>query len=258
MSREVRRVPLDFDFPTGQTWTGYLRPADLRLPACPDCHGHGETAARQWLHAIARLILMLGEDVHEAQTRGRHLHPYLANMESRPYAFTGPERDRLVTPRPSVDALELSTGLAGRPPSGPFGHDSCDAWVTTQKIVETAGLPETWGTCATCNGEGEVATPEQREAHDAWTPTDPPTGDAYQLWQTVSEGGPVSPPFAAPEELADWIIASGKDLHGARTPRDHLVRRVAAEGSSFGSFVGTPDGIVSGVEAAATAEGGAS
>ena len=28
MSREVRRVPLDFDFPLGKTWTGYLLPDD--------------------------------------------------------------------------------------------------------------------------------------------------------------------------------------------------------------------------------------
>lgn len=31
-----------------------------------------------------------------------------------------------------------------------------------------------------------------------------PTGDGWQLWQTVSDG-PVSPVFATPEELIDWM-----------------------------------------------------
>jgi hypothetical protein len=32
----------------------------------------------------------------------------------------------------------------------------------------------------------------------------PPTGEGWQLWQTVSDG-PISPVFATPEELIDWM-----------------------------------------------------
>lgn len=33
---------------------------------------------------------------------------------------------------------------------------------------------------------------------------DPPIGDGYQLWETTTEGSPISPVFSSPEELAEW------------------------------------------------------
>lgn len=33
---------------------------------------------------------------------------------------------------------------------------------------------------------------------------EPPTGDGYQLWETTSEGSPISPIFTTIEELAEW------------------------------------------------------
>ncbi len=34
---------------------------------------------------------------------------------------------------------------------------------------------------------------------------EPPAGRGWQMWQTVSQGGPVSPVFARPQHLAQWI-----------------------------------------------------
>ena len=46
--------------------------------------------------------------------------------------------------------------------------------------------------------------------------SDPPDGPAYQVWETVSNGSPVSPPFLAPEDLARWMVehdnSSTKDV----------------------------------------------
>lgn len=33
---------------------------------------------------------------------------------------------------------------------------------------------------------------------------DPPEGEGWQLWETTTEGAPVSPVFRTPEELAEW------------------------------------------------------
>lgn len=33
---------------------------------------------------------------------------------------------------------------------------------------------------------------------------DPPMGDGYQLWETTTEGSPISPVFVTLEELAEW------------------------------------------------------
>lgn len=58
-------------------------------------------------------------------------------------------------------------------------------------------------TCATCGGEGSSFRDEaHRLAYDAWAPTEPPAGDGWQLWETVSEGSPITPVFATAEELA--------------------------------------------------------
>ena len=34
----------------------------------------------------------------------------------------------------------------------------------------------------------------------------PPEGPAYQVWETVSSGSPISPPFLTPEDLARWMV----------------------------------------------------
>lgn len=84
-----------------------------------------------------------------------------------------------------------------------FGHDSINAHVVIKARCEREGLPLT---CATCGGEGSFeAYPGQREEAEAWERTDPPEGEGWQLWQTVSEGSPISPVFATPEELARWM-----------------------------------------------------
>ena len=40
----------------------------------------------------------------------------------------------------------------------------------------------------------------------------------FQLWETVSEGTPVSPPFATKEELADYLAEHGDGGWGASRP----------------------------------------
>ena len=60
---------------------------------------------------------------------------------------------------------------------------------------------------------------------------DPPEGDGWQLWQTVS-GGPISPVFATPEELIDWMCVPVKPVRRAgpwaqgwdREVAEHFVR----------------------------------
>lgn len=34
----------------------------------------------------------------------------------------------------------------------------------------------------------------------------PPEGPSYQLWNTTTEGHPMSPPFEKPEDLARWLV----------------------------------------------------
>ena len=45
----------------------------------------------------------------------------------------------------------------------------------------------------------------------------PPLGDGYQLWETTSEGSPMSPVFETPEELAEWLEATEASSFGPMT-----------------------------------------
>ena len=53
-----------------------------------------------------------------------------------------------------------------------------------------------------CEGNGD--DPQKRASAEAWRPTEPPKGEGFQLWETLSEGSPVSPVFKTADELATW------------------------------------------------------
>lgn len=49
--REVKRVPMDFSWPLGEVWEGYLMPGRLQEGKCPDCE-HGYSPRGEYLHAL--------------------------------------------------------------------------------------------------------------------------------------------------------------------------------------------------------------
>ena len=136
MSREVRRVPLDFDWPLGEDWAGY----NLWLPKCPDCK----------------------------------------------------------------DEDGYSTGYVGGQSYAP-GEE-----------------------CQTCDGHRRLATPEQRAILEV------PVGEGWQVWETVSEGAPITPVFPTAEALIDWLVLEGCHSDPERTWERFVewnppLRRSAAE-----------------------------
>lgn len=187
MGREVKRVPTDFDWPISEVWKGYINP---HYAKCQHCDGTGCTMARHRLSDLVSLLMLSGADA----ARGT-CHPYF--REAPLHQSAGKTC--------GTDMTELTTALAGRALSL-FGHDSCDRWSATRKIIEAAGLPEEWGLCVECEGEGIRA--DKKEAYDSWEPEEPPAGEGYQVWETVSEGSPISPVFATPEELAEHMAGT--------------------------------------------------
>lgn len=187
MGREIKRVPLDFDWPLRKVWDGFQNP---HYKACPEPHCYnGGTAASELLDSVVHLILIAGESATQES-----LHPYLREIGCHRFDYIGP------------DAIELSTGLAGRAPSG-FGHDACDRWSAIKKIRQAAGLPESWGVCPVCHGD--AIDPAVKEQYEAWRETEPPTGEGWQVWETVSEGSPISPVFPTADELTEWLVGQG-------------------------------------------------
>jgi hypothetical protein len=69
--------------------------------------------------------------------------------------------------------------------------------------------------CKTCDGDGRVwPSQEIKEKCENWEQTEPPAGEGYQIWETVSEGSPISPVFADPQELAEWMHNSQVEEYG--------------------------------------------
>jgi len=71
----------------------------------------------------------------------------------------------------------------------------------------------------------------------------------FMMYEDTSEGTPISPAFATPEELARWLADTGASSFGSSTASYEAWLRVA-NGGWAPSAVFTPEtGLVSGVEA---------
>lgn len=199
MGREARRVPLDFDWPQGEVWKGYLMPDRLREAKCPDCE-LGMTPDGDLIQGLAYLLVGLADDV-TAQEQGRDMHPYLRSLHDIAYVHG--------KPRPTPRFMEFFHGLLpeDRDADGFLGRQPHGM---ARRLIELAGLDEKWDWCPTCKGHASVEKyPGQRAEAEAWEYEEPPTGEGWQMWETTSEGSPMSPVFATASGLANWLASNG-------------------------------------------------
>lgn len=239
MGREIRRVPLDFDWPLHKVWRGFINPHYKPCPLADsgNCVA-GYSAAGKWFGAVVRLLAMLGDEAVEsspmhrerhARTRRTYPHPYLQEWAHAPRTDlphdvrstihemeSGPEKHRAAEAAhrqyPSKilpltgELADFVRGLAGEQGSGIFGNHFDESKIE-QALRCAAGLAERWGVCPVCDGHG--IDPSIREANEAWKPEPPPSGDGWQLWETVTEGSPVSPVLPTREAFVDWLVLNG-------------------------------------------------
>jgi hypothetical protein len=77
----------------------------------------------------------------------------------------------------------------------------------------------------------------------------PPGGEGYQLWSTTTEGHPMSPVFATPEELARWLADTGASAFAGMTlPYEKWLAFIVGPGWAC-SAIADDKGLRSGVEA---------
>lgn len=115
-----------------------------------------------------------------------------------PYPFIGPGD---IWPGFIMEAIEcFHCGGSGEAPYG--AHKSCN-WNLDEK--PDSDIYESFH-CPVCEGEGEV--------HPK---IDIPFGPGYQMWETTSEGSPMSPSFEKPEELARWLTENNASAFGSMT-----------------------------------------
>lgn len=194
MGRELRRVPLDFDWPIDEIWSGYLRPEELNFPTCLDCDGSGYSPAAR---AIANTFYphqIGGRDAAALAWHDKIGQAEVDNLVERGRLRVWRDGKWVTEPR---TAEEINT-LNHRP--GLDGHDGINRYILISFRCKLLGIIEQG---PTCSGHGDIATTEEREASENWEGTDPPEGDGYQLWNTTTEGQPMTPVFATLDELCD-------------------------------------------------------
>lgn len=220
MGRELRRVALDFQWPLNEVWEGFVNPHYRRCPKAStfEC-SRGSSNAGAWLDAISRFIALIGEEAanepfaEQRKVRGlTYPHPYLTEWPQAPRESFHSQRLLTFTP-------ELHTfveGLAGKKIESNEFPGSSLAWEIQKALLKAAGIdPEgEWGMCLVCKGEG--MDPAAKEAYDAWKPTSPPEGEGWQLWETVSEGSPISNVYATEDAFVEYLIGAGYSEKAAR------------------------------------------
>lgn len=235
MGRELKRVPLDFNWPLDKTWEGYLNP-NRTSKDCLFCDhsGYGPEAKKiyeQWY----------GNAEFDAAEYGatplQPDHPSIVafakrNVEDSPGGFYGrgeaavrrealrlwemwhkqwchnliqadvdalweDERLRNFKEKPTADELNAAYMLG-------MGHDSINSWVCLDARLKREGIADK-KLCTYCGGEGQIwPSPEARKLYEEWKEYDPPTGDGFQLWENTSEGSPQTPVFETLDGLCSW------------------------------------------------------
>lgn len=289
MGRQIRRVPLDFDWPLNQIWEGFLSPDRLDGEECPDCE-NGYSPQAQNLHALWYGYLPF-DPASTGSTPWRPDSPAVRafaerNISNAPdYYGSGEaaivrEAQRLANlfngqwshhlSQDDVNALveagrlhdfthtwTRETGWQKKDPQvvptaeqvnewslRGFGHDAINASVVIRARCEREGVGDT---CPTCDGHASVEKYEgQRAEAEAWEPTEPPKGDGWQLWETVSEGSPISPVFATADALAAWM--SDPERGDRWIPQEVAAKFIADGWAPTGVVSAETHGFVSGVE----------
>lgn len=295
MGREVRRVPLAFDWPLNKVWEGFLSPDRFDEEKCSDCvNGYSPRAQNLYDLWYGKIPFdpattgsaPWGPDTPAIRARAERNVADAPEYYGRGEAAIAREAQRLADhfnngwlhhlDQDDVDALiadgrlydfthAVVPGKGWQPKDPPvtptaaevnkwslsgLGHDGINASVAIRARCEREGIDDT---CPTCKGYASLEKYEgQRAEAEAWEPTDPPKGDGWQLWETVSEGSPVSPVFATADGLAEWMSDPER---GDRWVPQEVAAKFIAEGwaPSFISGPGT-HGLVSGVEAIGTQE----
>jgi hypothetical protein len=197
MGRDVKRVPLDFNWPLNEIWKGYINP--YSPTKCKLCDGQGvnpETlkiskAFYDFEHLGKRWCNKITEDEVDALFK-----------EHRLFNFKE---------KPTAEEVNLHEN-----------HDAINRWILIETRAKRLGV---WGYCPLCEGTGSYFCEEKyHDLHENWEQIEPPEGEGYQLWETVSEGSPISPVFVSLDDLASWCENGATCFASQKTPREKWLK----------------------------------
>ena len=117
------------------------------------------------------------------------------------------------------------------------------------------GLRDDW-----MGGWKEISEEDRELSYEEWSGERPEAKDYMpewsesekthlQMYETCSEGSPISPVMATPEELAHWLADNEASAFGGMTASYEAWLATIKIGSSVSAVAGPGTGFVSGVEA---------
>jgi hypothetical protein len=243
VGREIKRVAEGFDWPLGKRWKGFLPPDDGKVE-CVLCilddRSTGYSRLGMSLYSLAT------RNPERPHARKHLMHP--SDREHIPFvekmASVGflqalghfPARPLVSQDQEDLDRQDKTFLAALR--KWHNDRDSCPgsdvySWggtLTNQRevvydlmlvIADALGVTmDDIFFCPACGSEGKVvADSDQHHIYNAWEEEEPPAGSWWQVWETVSEGSPVTPAFATDDELIDYLVKNG-DLWSQRRRND--------------------------------------
>ena len=243
MGREVKRVDISFNWPLNKIWQGYINPYYKDQKDCPFCNGSGynkatkrisdewysfEDRSKQWCHNITQ------DEVQALVDKNRLMNFTHTFISGKGWI----KKDPAYIPT----AEEVNEWSKTR-----LGHDAINQWICVEARAKRLGV---YGNCEYCNGEGVIwLNPVSKDNYNNWKSEEPPEGNAYQLWETTSEGSPCTPPFNTPEELAQYCVDSRVSSFASNTENyDTWLSFIRDKGFAC-SMVSSSNGIQSGVKA---------
>lgn len=234
MSRELRRVDQSQvnGHPLGEPWPGLEMPAHLVSIPCQTCEQTGlnpaslslektfydnEGCGSRWAYdygfapdgqaakkAPWRILgttlrwcnKITQEEVNHLAAEGRlmdHTHTW-----SQEDGWKVREDGHIPTAQEINEAQDMS---------GLRSHDAINRGILVKFRASKMGV---YGLCEHCHGDGELWKDEAaKAAYEEWEPEYPRQGDGWQLWETISDGSPVTPVFETAQSLIDHLVAHG-------------------------------------------------
>jgi hypothetical protein len=244
--RELKRVPLNFDAPLNKTWEGYFNP--YRPPKeCDMCGGSGYNVATKriaddfygyssstgegWCYNITQ------DEVEALVEAGR-----LWDFVRRP--INKEQEEELKKQAEAGGSHYWLAKNNGYMPTAKevnewnekgIGHDGINRHYLIKARAKRLGV---YGFCADCNGEGWIYKNKRiKKLYEEWESDEPPTGEGYQLWETTSEGSPVSPVFKTAEELAEWCEDNASVFGGMKTTKEKWLKMFLTDSVDSGSLM---------------------
>ena len=225
MGREIKRVALDFDYPINKMiWKGYHNP--FSGLACAACGGIGESSEVQ----------VLSEDWYGFERPEKRWCHDITQDEVQALIDAGRLMDFTRVPRNEeqkkiVEKKIAEGGNSWLPFNNEYtpsakevndwsrkgvGHDGVNRWICVKARAKRMGITQM--VCELCNGEGQLwPAGKYEKLWNEFERVHPPEGEGYQLWSTTTEGTPMSPVFATPEELAKWLYENRASSFGTAT-----------------------------------------